>query len=121
MLGAWAMAIPYLGPSLGLQLDVPPRVEIVDHVLPGLIVLAASAVMLALRRGGRSWRTPWLVAGGLAFLAGFWITSTHVPLALEAIRGLTPWPPALWHNLGGPPIVALALWMLLGPSPRPRP
>ena len=121
MLGAWAIAIPYLGPPLGLRLDVPPSVEVVDHVVPGLIVLAASAAMLALQSRGRSWRTARLVACGLAFLAGFWITSTHVPLAVEAIRGVTPWPPALWHTVAGPPIVALALWMLLGPSPRAGP
>ena len=115
--GAWAMVPPYLGPAIGLDLDVAARVEVVDHVVPGAVALAASAAILALGRRGRGPESlPGLVAAGAAFLAGFWITSTHVPLPIEAAEGTTGWGPALLHFSAGPPVVALSLWLLLAPG-----
>ena len=112
-LGAWEIGVPYLAAALGLELDVPSRVEVVDHVVPGL-VLVASGALLAFwaRRGARGGVLP-LVLASLAFLAGFWITATHVPLVLQAGDELSPWGSVLFHATGGPPIVALALWLLV--------
>ena len=42
------MIPPYLGPALGLDLDVRPAVEVVDHVLAGAVA-ALCAGLAALR------------------------------------------------------------------------
>lgn len=122
-LGAWAIVIPYLGPLLGLRLElrgvpgsgVPASVEFVDHVVPGLVVVVLSGIsviLLATRRAAPSGPFA-LAATSLCFLAGFWVTSTHVPLLLEAGQGLVAWGPALFHNSAGLPIAALSLILLL--------
>jgi hypothetical protein len=106
---AWAMAVPWIARVVGLRLDVPARLEVVDHVVPGAVVLACCAALLlsgaaALVRLG---------VIGLASLAGLWITATHVTLVPEAIDGVTAWGPALIHLSAGPPVAVMALWMLL--------
>ena len=115
VLGAWAIVVPYLGPPLGLELDVPARVEVVDHVIPGVAALLASATAWGLQRMGRAGPSDvsWLAAEGVVFLAGFWIVSTHVPLVAEAARGESPWGATLWHNSSGLPLALAALWVLL--------
>jgi len=52
LLGALSIVPPYLGPAIGLELDVPANVEVVDHVVPGVaIVLGAAMAALLARRG----------------------------------------------------------------------
>jgi hypothetical protein len=108
-LAVWAMAVPWLARALGLALDVPARLEVIDHVVPGLIV-AACGVLLVRGASGGLLRLG-LIA--LACLAGFWITVAHLTLVPEAIDGVSPWGAALVHLSAGPPITVLALWMLL--------
>jgi hypothetical protein len=111
-LAAWAIAVPWLAEAVGLRLDVATRIEIADHVVPGVILLAAAALIGA--RGGPSDSTVWLGAGAVTFLTGLWITATHVPLIPDAIEGLAPWGPALLHLSPGPPILVLGVWLLYG-------
>ncbi len=112
------MLPPYLGPPLGLELDVGSDIEVVDHVLPGAVA-ALCAVMAALRsrRGGT-------VPGGAlslalpssAFLAGLWQTATHAPLLAEAGTIQAPWGAVLLHATAGPVIALLALWLTVQAS-----
>jgi hypothetical protein len=122
-LGAWAIVPPYLGPPLGLELDVAASTEVVDHVVPGVAVIVAGLVVLVYVRSGRGGLADLvpMAALGLAFLAGFWITATHVPLIGEAARGESPWDAAVWHNTAGLPIVLVAGWLLVGPLFRADP
>ena len=117
----WATVVPYLARALDLRVEVPASVEIVDHVVPGVLALAAAAVWLALlrRRAGRPNELASLVAPALAFLAGFWITATHVPLVIDAAQGAVPWGPALLHGSAGPPLAVLGLLVVLLPADRP--
>jgi hypothetical protein len=108
-LTAWAMAVPWLAKAIGQGLDVPARLEVVDHVVPGLVALAAGAVLV---RADATSLTR-LVAGGVACLAGVWITAAHAVLVPEAIDGVSPWGAALLHLSAGPPITVVAAWMLL--------
>jgi len=120
-LGAWAMAVPYLGPPIGLTLEVPAGVEFADHVVPGLFVAAASLPFIVLERSGRVEGLLSLTMAGLAFLAGFWMVATHVPLLLEALAGVTGWAPTVWHAHPGAANSLLALWLLVAPTgPRPE-
>lgn len=109
-LAAWAMAVPWLAAAVGLELDVATRLEIADHVIPGLVMLAGAALLAA--RGGPPGSTVSVGAAGVAFLTGLWITATHVPLIPEALEGVAPWGAALVHLSAGPPILALGVWML---------
>lgn len=108
-LAAWAIAVPWLARSVGLPLDVPSRLEVIDHVVPGLAVLVCCAILL---RPGTSEPLE-LGAAGVACLAGIWITATHAPLLPEALDGVSPWGAALLHLSAGPPVVLLSGWMLL--------
>ena len=109
VLAAWAMVVPWFARAVGAELDVPARLEVIDHVVPGAIVLACCAYLTAAPAGelGR------LAALGVAALAGFWITATHAVLLPEAIDGISPWPAALLHLSAGAPVTVLALWLLL--------
>lgn len=115
---AWAIAVPYLGRLVGVRLDVPASVEVADHVVPGLVVLAAIVVLMTGRRR-RPLVAPgdlrWSIAAAASFLAGFWIASTHLPLVVEAIGGVTPWDAALLHASAGLPVLGTGAWMLLEP------
>jgi hypothetical protein len=116
-LGAWTIAIPYLGPPLGLELDVASSTEVVDHVVPGVAILLAVAAAWSLQRSPNARRgdaAP-VAAVAIVFLSGFWITVTHVPLLAEAANDESPWDAAIWHNMTGIPVVLISLWMLVGP------
>jgi hypothetical protein len=108
-LAAWAVVVPWFARAVGAELDVPTRLEVIDHVVPGAIVLASCAFLAAAPAG----ELARLAALGVAALAGFWITATHAVLLPEAIDGISPWPAALLHLSAGAPVTVLALWLLL--------
>jgi len=113
-IGAWTVVVPYIGNALGLDVNVSARVEVVDHVVPGVIVVAAALYLrkLAARRAlaGESHA---MLAGGVGFLAGFWVLATHVPLVRDAADARLPWDAAIWHSIAALPVVALACWFVL--------
>ena len=112
ILGACALVAPYLADAVGLELDVAASVEIVDHVVPGVTVLIASAAMIGRGRRTSTQLAAAMAATGLAMLAGLWITTSHAPLAVDALRGSAPLAASLVHIAVGPPVLALALWLL---------
>lgn len=114
VLGAWTVAVPYVGPPLGLELDVAGRLEVVDHVLPGIVIVAAAGLMVALVRCGFAGGLRSLAAACLIALAGLWVTATHVPLLADAGRGLAPWGAAIFHSTPGLVILALSLRLVAG-------
>ncbi len=123
LLGAWSVAVPYVGNALGLDVNVPADLEVIDHVIPGLIVaLAAGVAYRSLRRGTAAASLAYLIAVGVSLLAGLWITATHIPLLLQAARGTVGWPQALWHSLPGfpLPVLAIALYALSPTEAAPR-
>jgi len=118
LLGAWTIVVPYLATALGLEVKVSSLVEVVDHVVPGVLVAAAGFYLTMLaRRRSLAGATSALLAGGVCFLAGFWVLSTHVPLLADAARSASvSWAAALWHSSTAVPVVALALWCVLRSS-----
>lgn len=94
LVGAWALLPPYSGPAL----NTADRVEFADHVVPGVVVIAVSAVALLLAR--RPNPANLLFPAGLVIvLAGFWMTATHLPLVLQATRAQAPWGATIYHSL----------------------
>lgn len=98
--GLWAIAPPLVGP----QLLTARSVEIVDHVVPGVVVLVV-VVGLVVRRSASELV---LFAGGLVVtLAGVWMVGTHVPLVAQAVGGQAGVAATVHHSL--PPLATLAL------------
>lgn len=114
LFGAWTIVVPYLGRAVGFEVGVARSVEVVDHVVPGTLVLIVGTWMFALARRGRAAVVPaTLVGAGVTFLAGFWVLATHVPLVADAVRGSEPWGATLWHATTSLPLLALSLWIIL--------
>lgn len=116
IVGAWASAVPYVGPALGLRLPgISDAKEVFDHVVPGVLVVVLAAAMLALADDERLGRgTPAAAAGAaVSVLAGFWITATHVGLLFDAGNGVIEWGAALLHATAGLLVLAAAIAVLV--------
>ena len=114
-LGALSILPPYVGPPLGLELDVAKDVEVVDHVVPGVIIVLCSvgaALMLRAQRIGTD-SLALAAAVGVSLLAGVWETSSHVPLLLDGGGPQTPWGTVIFHSVLGPVVAGMALVLLL--------
>lgn len=115
LLGAWSIVPPYLGPVVGLDLNVKDSVEVVDHVLPGvLIVLCAGFAAFQVRRSEAAEdSTVGLVLMGTCALAGLWQTVTHAPLVADGGDPGSPWDSVILHATPGPLLVLLSIWLFM--------
>lgn len=103
-LGVWSMLPPFTGPPLNTE----TRVEVADHVMPGIVMLVASVAALVLTRR-RSRPALMLGTGLLVLLAGLWMTATHVPLVAQAARDDAPTGATIYHSVPGLVVLALGL------------
>lgn len=116
---SWAIVPPYLGPELGTA----SRLEVADHVVPGVIVVVIALTSIAMR--GRD--IVFYAAALAVTLCGLWITVTHLPLIADAARDRVDWGSALHHSLPGPAVLAVGIaWALRartsgGDAAGPRP
>jgi hypothetical protein len=112
----WTIFVPYLGRAIGLVVDVASKVEVVDHVIPGLVVAAIGTYLAINARRGTPPKLSRPIGGGICFLAGFWVLATHVPLVSDAVHGKATWGSTIWHASTALPIVLLSLWTVLKDS-----
>lgn len=114
-LGALSILPPYVGPPLGLELNVASDVEVVDHVVPGLTIVICAFSALVLLRSGRTTADSFALAlaVGVALLAAVWEVSSHAPLVLDAGGPDTPWGTVLFHAVPGWVVAGAALAVLL--------
>jgi hypothetical protein len=106
-LSVWAALPPYSGPSLAAA----ARAEVVDHVVPAVVLLIVSLVALLVARRASGPGTLPLACALVAALCGLWMTATHLPLVVQATRGEAPWPAVAYHAVPGLAVLALgALW-----------
>lgn len=103
--GLWAMLPRYLGPPLSTS----DRVEIADHVVPGIVVLVASMAALVVNRRSSRDNFFHLAAAFAVGLAGFWMTATHAPLVVQAIRQEAPWDATAFHTAPGLAVLGVGL------------
>ncbi|MGH2771895.1 MAG: hypothetical protein ACRDIU_01965 [Actinomycetota bacterium] len=95
LVGVWGLVAPYAGTAMGLVIPgLQPKVEVVDHVVPGLVIVPVALYAMF------SGRVPF-VGSLAAVLAAFWMTATHVLLLRDAGRNLVSWGTALWHSAPG--------------------
>lgn len=117
--GLWSILPPYVGPLLGLDLDVSSTVEAVDHLIPGVLAACAAFATLLLTRRGRADGLPAFAGLAICALAGLFQTVSHVTLVAHAGGPLRPPGSVALHASPGPVLLALSLWLLLRP-PRSR-
>lgn len=111
-LAVWLAATPYVAPAFGFTLTLDPLVEVVDHVVPGVVVVAACATALLLRRRPSA-AYAFTIAAALSMLGGLWATATHVPLLVQARQGLVTWGAAFFHSTPGVVLMVVALLALV--------
>ena len=117
---AWSIVPPYLGPLIGLELEVASSVEVVDHVLPGVCAFAAALIARSEVRRGNDESVRVLAALGICVLAGLFQTVTHFTLVLDAGGPLQPIDSVVLHATPGPVLMGLSLWLLLHPPSAAR-
>ena len=118
LLALWSIVPPYLGPLLGLELDVSAKLEVVDHVVPGVLAAVAACIALSYVRRGQTDSLPVLAALGVCVLAALFQSVTHLPLVLDAGGPQQPIDSVVLHSTPGPALLALSLVLLLrSPSP----
>jgi hypothetical protein len=114
-LAIYSILPPYLGPLIGLDLDVAASVEVVDHVLPGVVACAGALIARSQVRAGAADGIPALAALGACALAGLFQTVSHATLVLDAGGALRPVDSVVLHASPGPVLLLLSLWLLLAP------
>lgn len=102
--GVWALLPKYVTPPL----NTSDTAEFADHVIPGILVLGASAACLLGRNRHRLSLVP-LTAGMVVVLAGFWMVATHFPLLLQAFRDEAPWAGTIYHTASALAVFGLGL------------
>ena len=120
-LALWSIVPPYLGPVVGLELDVAASVEVVDHVVPGLAAFAGALIARAEVRRGAADSIRALAALGVCALAGLFQTASHATLVLDAGGPLQPVDSVVLHASPGPALLLASLWLLLAPPTAKRP
>lgn len=101
--GIWGMMPRFI--DSGLLTD--DRVEVIDHVVPGVVVVIVSLMSLAARRPAKV--LFFFLTGLVVLLAGLFMLSTHVPLIMQAIRGEAPWGGAIFHTAPAVGVLGLGL------------
>lgn len=120
LLGAWSILPPYIGPAVGLDLNVRDSVEIVDHVVPGMVIIICAGLgALQVRRDKAAEdSTVGLMLMGACALAGLWQTVTHAPLVFDGGEPGSPWDSVILHSSPGPFLVLLSIWLFMrAPEP----
>ncbi|MGH9077132.1 MAG: hypothetical protein ACRDY0_06735 [Acidimicrobiales bacterium] len=105
VVGLYAMA-----PGFYLDgLKVRRGAEIVDHVVPGVVVLAM--VCVAIFWGQRS--LPVMIGTGMVvLLAGLWMVATHLGLFRQGLRNQAPWGAVAYHCSTAAAVFVLgAVWV----------
>jgi hypothetical protein len=105
VVGACAIVPVLVGPKLNVTHDV----EIADHLVPGVIVLAVSAAVLVLTRSGAVSGFAMLAAGLVVTLAGLWMAATHLPLVAQAARHDAPWGATIYHSASATLVLGFGL------------
>ena len=110
VLGTWAILPPYLGRRLG----VPRSAEVIDHVVPAILVIVVSLLAIA---GVTRLSTADTPLAAVVLAAGVWMTATHLSLIGQAVRHEAPRLTVLHHAAPGAVLLVLGAWWLASSWP----
>ncbi len=109
VLGLLVGACATLPVMVGPRLEVAHKVEIADHLIPGVVVLAVSVTALMASRSASGSGTFLFAAGLILTLAGLWMALTHLPLVAQAVRHDAPWGATIYHSASAVLVLAFGL------------
>ena len=128
--------LPLLGVVVGVWGSLPrfvdsgllteDRVEVVDHVVPGVVVIVVSLISVAVARRSAKPGPVLFVAGLVVLLAGLFMVATHVPLVMQATRDEAPWGGTVFHTSAALAVFGLGLlwaatyWSATAPEAEPE-
>ena len=128
--------LPLLGVVVGVWGSLPrfvdsgllteDRVEVVDHVVPGVVVIVVSLISVAVARRSAKPGPVLFVAGLVVLLAGLFMVATHVPLVMQATREEAPWGGTVFHTSAALAVFGLGLlwaatyWSATAPEAEPE-
>jgi len=121
--GLWGMLPRFLDSGLNTE----DTVEVVDHVIPGFVVVVVSLVALAVARKSAKPGPFLFIAGLVVLLAGLFMFATHVPLVMQATRGEAPWGGTVFHTSAALAVFGLGLlwattyWSATAPEAQTEP
>ena len=101
----WASLPQYSGPKLNVEASK----EVVDHIIPAVVVLLSSVVAIMAGRRAKGPGAVRFMAGMAVLLAGLWMMATHLPLVAEATRDEAPWPATIYHTSAALAVFGLGL------------
>jgi hypothetical protein len=101
----WASLPKWSGPKLNVQAST----EVVDHVIPAILVLLCSLLAITAGRRAKGPGGTRFLAGMGVLLAGLWMMATHLPLVAQARRGEAPWPATMYHTSAALAVFGLGL------------
>jgi hypothetical protein len=104
----WASLPQYSGPAI----DTSATTEIVDHIVPAVLILLASIVGILAGRRPQGPGALRLIAGMAVMLAGLWMLATHFPLVAQTMRGgpdAATWAATIYHTAPALAVFGLGL------------
>lgn len=105
----WASLPKYSGPAI----NTSSTTEVVDHIVPAVVIVLASIVAILAGRRPEGPGALRLIAGMTVLLAGLWMLATHIPLVLQTMRGgpeAASWAATIYHTT--PALAVLGLGLL---------
>jgi hypothetical protein len=104
----WASLPQYSGPAI----NTSATTEIVDHIVPAVLILLASIVGILAGRRPQGPGALRLIAGMAVMLAGLWMIATHFPLVAQTMRGgpdAATWAATIYHTAPALAVFGLGL------------
>ncbi len=104
----WASLPQYSGPAI----NTSNTAEIVDHIVPAVLVVLCSLVGIAASRRPAGPGALRFIAGMGVLLAGLWMVATHFPLVTQTMRGgpeAASWAATIYHTSSALAVFGLGL------------
>ena len=104
----WATLPQWSGPAI----NTSNTAEVVDHIVPAVMVLLASLVAIAAGRRPQGPGGLRFIAGMCVLLAGLWMVATHFPLVTQTMDGgpeAASWAATIYHSASALAVFGLGL------------
>ena len=104
----WATLPQWSGPAI----NTSATAEVVDHIVPAVLVVLCSLAAIAVSRRPQGPGAIRFIAGMGVLLAGLWMIATHFPLVTQTMRGgaaAASWAATIYHSASALAVFGLGL------------